>query len=161
MLAIMAQPLVVEQSRAIPVAQEQLFRDMVPMPLPTLFHRWYGPIPPIKAVRDQTGDWDAVGKSRTVVLSGGGSMREQLTSYDEPRSFGYTLSEVKGPLAPLVDHVEGLWSFDPVGTGTKVTWRWTIHPRSAFTAPALPVFGRLWLGYARQSLEELSNQLVR
>jgi hypothetical protein len=161
MLAIMAQPLVVEQSRAIPVSQEQLFRDMVPMPLPTLFHRWYGPIPPIKAVRDQTGDWDAVGKSRTVVLSGGGSMREQLTSYDEPRSFGYTLSEVKGPMAPLVDHVEGLWSFEPVGTGTKVTWRWTIHPRSAFTAPALPVFGRLWLGYARQSLEELSNQLVR
>jgi hypothetical protein len=161
MLAIMAQPLVVEQSRAIPVAPEQLFRDMVPMPLPTLFHRWYGPIPPIKAVRDQTGDWDAVGKSRTVVLSGGGSMREQLTSYDEPRSFGYTLSEVKGPMAPLVDHVEGLWSFEPVGTGTKVTWRWTIHPRSAFTAPALPVFGRLWLGYARQSLEELSNQLVR
>lgn len=161
MLAIMAQPLVVEQSRAIPVAQEQLFRDMVPMPLPTLFHRWYGPIPPIKAVRDQTGDWDAVGKSRTVVLSGGGSMREQLTSYDEPRSFGYTLSEVKGAMAPLVDHVEGLWSFEPIGTGTKVTWRWTIHPRSAFTAPALPVFGRLWLGYARQSLEELSNQLVR
>jgi hypothetical protein len=161
MLAIMAQPLVVEQSRAIPVSQEQLFRDMVPMPLPTLFHRWYGPIPPIKAVRDQTGDWDAVGKSRTVVLSGGGSMREQLTSYDEPRSFGYTLSEVKGPMAPLVDHVDGLWSFEPVGTGTKVTWRWTIHPRSAFTAPALPVFGRLWLGYARQSLEELSNQLVR
>ncbi len=73
-------------------------------------------------------------------------MREQLTSYDEPRSFGYTLSEVKGPMAPLVDHVEGLWSFEPVGTGTKVTWRWTIHPRSAFTAPVLPVFGRLWLG---------------
>ena len=157
----MAQPLVVEQSRAIPAAREQMFRDLVPMPLPTLFHRWYGPIPPIKAVRDQTGDWDAVGKSRTVVLSGGGSMREELTSYDEPSSFGYTLSEVKGPMAPLVDHVDGLWSFEPVGTGTKVTWRWTIHPRSAFTAPMLPVFGRLWLGYARQSLEELSNQLVR
>jgi hypothetical protein len=157
----MAQPLVVEQSRAIPVAQEDLFRDMVPMPLPALFHRCYGPIPPIKAVRDQSGDWDAVGQSRTVLLTGGGSMREQLTSYDAPRSFGYTLSDVKGPLAPLVDHVDGLWSFEPVGTGTKVTWQWTIHPRSAFTAPVLPVFGRLWLGYARQSLEELSNQLVR
>jgi hypothetical protein len=42
-----------------------------------------------------------------------------------------------------------------------VTWQWTIHPRSGFSAPVLPVFGRLWLGYARQSLEELSNQLVR
>lgn len=157
----MAQPLVVEQSRAIPVTVEAAFDGTVPIPLPTLFHRWYGPIPPIKAVHGQAGEWNAVGKSRTVQLTGGGSMHEQLTSYDAPRSFGYTLSDVKGPLAPLVDHVDGLWSFEPTGTGTKVTWRWTIHPRSAFTAPLLPVFGKLWLGYARQSLEELSNQLVR
>jgi hypothetical protein len=157
----MAQPLVVEQSRAIPVTSEAAFTGTVPMPLPTLFRRWYGPIPPIRAVVDQAGDWDAVGKSRTIVLTGGGSMREQLTSYDPPRSFGYTLSDVKGPMAPIVARVEGLWSFEPVGTGTKVTWRWTIYPRSAFTARVLPVFGRLWRGYARQSLEELSNQLVR
>ncbi len=157
----MAQPLVVEQSRAIPVTQESAFDGTVPIPLPTLFHRWYGPIPPIKTVQDQTGDWDAVGKSRTVFLTGGGSMREELTSYDAPASFGYRLSDVKGPLAPLVKHVEGLWAFEPVGTGTLVTWRWTIHPRSAFVAPLLPVFGKLWLGYARASLEELSNLLVR
>ena len=157
----MAQPLVVEQAREIPVGQEAALSGTVPIPLPTLFHRWYGPIPPIKEVRDQSGDWDSVGQSRTVVLTGGGSMREQLTSYESPNAFGYTLSEVKGPLAPLVHHVEGLWAFEPVGAGTKVTWRWTIHPRSSFVAPLLPVFGKLWLGYARQSLEELSNQLVR
>jgi Polyketide cyclase / dehydrase and lipid transport len=87
----MAQPLVVEQSRAIPVTPEAAFTATVPMPLPTLFQRWYGPIPPIKAVVDQTGDWDAVGKTRTVVLTGGGSMREQLTSYDPPRSFAPVL----------------------------------------------------------------------
>ena len=46
----------------------------------------------------------------------------------------------------------------PAGTGTNVTWRWTIHPR--LTAPVLPVFGRMWKGYARQALEELSAQLV-
>ncbi len=156
----MAQPLVVEQSRAIPVGPEDAFRDMVPMPLPTLFRRWYGPIPPIKEVVGQTGEWDAVGQSRTVVLVGGGSMREELTRMDPPRSFAYILSDIKGPLAPLVGRVEGEWIFEPVGTGTKVTWRWTIHPRSALAAAALPVFGRLWRGYARQSLEELSNQLV-
>lgn len=157
----MAQPLVVEQSRAIPVTQKAAFDGTAPMPLPTLFQRWYGPIPPIKAVRDQTGEWDAVGKSRVVELTGGGSMHEQLTSYDAPRAFGYTLSDVKGAMAPLVDHIDGLWSFEPAGTGTNVTWRWTIHPRSALSAPLLPVFGKLWLGYARRSLEELSNQLVR
>jgi Polyketide cyclase / dehydrase and lipid transport len=158
---IMAQPLVVEQSRAIPVGQEDAFREMVPIPLDKLFHRWYGPIPPIKEVRGQTGDWDAVGQTRTVVLVGGGSMVEELTHFDPPRSFGYTLTDIKGPLAPLVGRVEGEWTFDQAGTGTNVTWRWTIHPRSALTAPMLPVFGRLWRGYARESLEELSSQLVR
>lgn len=157
----MAKPLVVEQSRDIPVSTQDAFAITAPIPLPSLFRRWYGPIPPIKEVRDQSGAWDAAGQTRTVVLTGGGSMREALTSYDPPSSFGYTLTDVTGPLAPLVDHVEGLWSFRPVGTGTRVTWRWTIHPRSGLTAPALPVFGRLWKGYARQSLEELSRQLVR
>ena len=75
-------------------------------------------------------------------------------------SFGYTLSDIKGPLSPLVGHVDGEWIFEPIGSGTNVTWRWTIHPRSGLTAPLLPVFGKLWKGYARQSLEELSRQLV-
>ena len=156
----MAKPLVVEQSRTIPVGQDDVFRDMVPMPLPSLFRKWYGPIPPIKEVRDQTGDWDAVGQSRTVVLVGGGSMREELTTYNPPHSFGYTLSDIKGPLSPLVGSVDGEWAFEPLGAGTNVIWRWTIYPRTGLTAPLLPVFGMLWKGYARQSLEELSKQLV-
>lgn len=156
----MAQPLKVEQSRVIPVAQEQAFRDMVPMPLPELFRRWYGPIPPIKEVVGQTGEWDAVGQTRTVVLVGGGSMREELTHFDPPHSFGYTLSAVKGPLAALVGGVDGEWIFEPRGTETNVTWRWTIRPRSALSAPALPLFGWWWRRYAKQSLEELSRQLA-
>ncbi|HET9564751.1 MAG TPA: SRPBCC family protein [Mycobacterium sp.] len=156
----MTKPLVVDQSRTIPLSQKDVFRDMVPMPLPQLFRRWYGPIPPIKEVRGQTGDWDSVGHSRTVVLVGGGSMLEQLTQFDPPHSFGYTLSDIKGPLSPLVGRVDGVWMFEPFGSGTNVTWRWTIHPRSGLTAPLLPVFGKLWKGYARQSLEELSKQLV-
>ena len=63
-------------------------------------------------------------------------------------------------LTSLRDHVDGEWVFEPIGNGTNVTWRWTIHPRTALTAPLLPVFGKLWKGYARQSLEELSRQLV-
>ena len=66
----MTKPLVVEQSRTIPMGQQDVFRDMVPMPLPELFRKRYGPIPSIKEVRDQSGDWDAVGQSRTVVLVG-------------------------------------------------------------------------------------------
>lgn len=153
-------PYVVERSRAIPVTVDGAFAGTLPIPLPTVFRRWYGPIPPIKEVRDQTGTWDTVGQTRTVVLTGGGSMREELTSLDPPQSFGYTLTGVTGPMAPLVGMVEGQWRFTPKGTGTEVTWRWIIHPRSALAAPALPVLAKLWQGYARQALEELSAQLV-
>ena len=139
---------------------EEAFTRTLPMPLPTLFHRWYGPIPPIKAIRDQTADWSSAGETRTIALAGGGTMRETLTEVHRPRSFGYTITDITGPMAPLIDHVEGVWIFAPQGTGTKVTWRWTLHRKSALTAPALPVFARIWRGYAAGALESLSDYLV-
>ena len=156
----MPRSVLVEQSRAIPVAVEHAFSRTLPLSLPLIFNHWYGPIPPIKGVRDQTGDWDAAGQTRVVLMVGGGSAREELTSVDPPRSFGYTLSDIKGPLAALVGSVDGTWSFAPAGTGTRVTWQWLIHARSGVTAPALPVLGRIWKGYARGALETLSAQLV-
>lgn len=156
----MPRPVVVEQSRSIPVTPEEAYARTLPMSLPELFRRWYGPIPPIKAVRDQTGEWQHGGDSRTVVLTGGGTMRETLTAVDPPNSFGYTLTGITGALAPLIGRIDGAWIFAPHGTGTAVTWRWTLHPASVFTAPALPVFARLWKGYARQSLESLADYLV-
>ncbi len=156
----MAHPIVVQQSRAIPVAPRDAFAKTMPVPLPALFNRWYGPIPPIKAVHGQTGDWSTVGQTRTVALVGGGGMRETLTRVDAPDAFGYTLSEVRGPMAALIDHVEGVWEFGAHGTGTLVTWRWTLHPKSALSAPALPVFARIWRGYAKQALETLSDHLL-
>lgn len=156
----MAHPVTVEQSRAIPVSPQEAFAKTMPMPLPELFSRWYGPIPPIKAVRGQAGNWATVGQNRTIALVGGGGMRETLTRVDPPNSFGYTLDDVRGAMAPLIHHVEGEWVFAPDGAGTNVTWRWTLHPRSALTAPLLPVFGRIWRGYARQALQTLSGYLV-
>ncbi|OBI47543.1 hypothetical protein A5707_18890 [Mycobacterium kyorinense] len=156
----MATPKVVERSRVVPMAVDDAFAGTLPVSLPALFRRWYGPIPPIKQVRDQTGEWNAAGQSRVVLLTGGGSMREQLTSVDPPWSFSYTLTDITGPMSPLVSKVEGEWLFAPAGAGSTVTWRWTIHPRSVLSAPLLPVFGLLWKGYARRALEELSAQLT-
>jgi hypothetical protein len=156
----MTQSLTVEQSLVIAVPVEDAFRRTLPMPLPDLFKRWHGPIPPIKEVRDQTGAWDAAGQTRTVLLTGGGSMREELTSVDAPRSFGYLLTRVRGPMMLLVEHVAGEWTFTPAGDGTKVTWRWTIHPKSVLTAWVLPVFARIWKGYARLALGDLSDALT-
>lgn len=156
----MARPVLLEQSQVVPVSVEDAFDGTLPIPLPELFRRRYGPIPPIKQVREQTGPWDTPGRTRRVVLSGGGSMREELTLVDPRRSFSYKLTGIKGPLAPLVSSVDGEWLFTGAGTGTRVTWRWWVHPRSPLARPLLPVFGRLWQGYARRALEQLSVRLA-
>jgi len=56
---------------------------------------------------------------------------------------------------------EGEWTFVPSGTATTITWSWNIHAASRLAAPFLPVLGRLWKGYARQSLATLSAELTR
>lgn len=156
----MSNSVVVAQSRAIPIAVEDAFTRTLPIPLPVICSQWYGIIPPIKEVRDQVGNWDAAGQTRTILMVGGGRVREELTSFDPSRSFGYTLSDIKGPLSALVRTVDGVWSFAPAGTGTRVTWQWTLHPKSSASAPLLPVFAKMWKGYARVVLEKLSAQLV-
>lgn len=156
----MPHSVVVEESLVVPVAVDDAFHRTLPIPLPTLFHRWYGPFPPIKEVREQTGARDAPGQTRAVRLAGGAGMREELTSVDPPRSFGYRLAEVTGPMALLVDQVLGEWLFTPAAGGTEITWRWDLYPRSALTAWALPLLGAMWKGYARRALGDLSAVLT-
>jgi hypothetical protein len=156
----MSRTLAVQQSRVIPVSVDHAFAGTLPIPLTTIFSRRYGPIPPIREVRDQVGEWGTVGQTRVVLLTGGGSMHEELTSVDPPRSFGYVLTDISGPMALLVGRADGEWRFTPSGSATTVTWRWNIHARSGLTAPLLPVLGLLWKGYARQALETLSGLLT-
>jgi Polyketide cyclase / dehydrase and lipid transport len=156
----MMQPILLSSSRTYPVAVEQAFDAVLPFPLEELFNRRYGPIPSIRATEGQRGVWGEVGQTRTVRLSGGGSMVEELTRVDRPSAFGYTLSNVTGPMKPIASHIEGLWSFAPVGTGMRITWEWTLYPASAMSVVVLPIFRRAWDGYARQSLARIEELLV-
>jgi len=156
----MAQSLVVEHSLVIPVGIEEAFEGTLPAPIPAIFANWHGPLPPVKQVFGQDGEWGAVGQTRTLKMAGGGSVREELISVEPPKSFGYRLTDIKGPLARLISTVEGAFVFRPVDEATEVTWRWTIQPKSALSAHALPMFALLWEGYARKALRELSGLLA-
>ncbi|WP_099022512.1 SRPBCC family protein [Mycolicibacterium palauense] len=156
----MARSYVMEQSRAIPVGVDAAYSGTLPIDLRTIMSRWYGPVAPVTSVTGQSGEWANIGQTRTIVQAGGASMREELTRVDPPRGFAYRLTDVTGPLSALVHHIDGQWSFEPVGTGTRVTWRWTVQPKSAAAAAAMPAFAWLWKGFARQGLEELSERLL-
>ena len=94
-------------------------------------------------------------------MVGGGSVQEELTSVDPPRSFAYTLSGVKGAMALLVEPVDGKWSFAPDATGTVVTWQLD-HPRQVGLGRAAAAGVRQHVEglRAQRRLEKLSQQLV-
>ena len=156
----MTTPRRLEQSRAYPVEVARAYATVVSAPLEQVFTRRYLALPAVREVRDQLGAWGTVGQTRTVVLADGGTMREELAEVVDGHRFGYRISDVTGPMKALVGSLDGTWAFDPVGTGTRITWTWTVRPASSAAGLAMPVFERLWHGYARQALDGLEDLLL-
>jgi hypothetical protein len=153
--------IVIEQSRIFLVSPEIAFTATHQIPLKSLFPRWYGSIPSITTTRGQTGDWNTVGQVREVVLANGGSLRQTLTILDPPNSLGFRLSDLHGPFAPLIDHVDALWTFEASGKGTQVTWQCTVHPNSALATPLMPPISQVWSVHAKHALDNLSEYITR
>lgn len=153
----MPNSIVLARSTIVSHPPSEVFTPTLILPLPALFSTWFGPIPPIREVRDQTGDWQSAGQTRTIALSGGGQMTEHLTEVSEPDRFRYRITDVKGPMAPLASSIDGEWRFEPSAAGTTVTWQWEIHAKNAASALILPVFGKLWNGYADRALARLGR----
>ena len=155
----MAEPVHVEQSHTYPVGVEHAFDVVLSTPLPEVFGRRYAAIPAIREVRGQDGAWGTVGQTRTIVLADGGTMREVLTRVDRPRGFGYSITDITGPMKLLAASADGLWTFDAAGSGVEVTWAWEVRPASSVAALVMPVFARFWRGYARRAMQELEALL--
>ncbi|MHA3702566.1 SRPBCC family protein [Jatrophihabitans sp. YIM 134969] len=156
----MAHAVEVAESRTYPVSVEETFDRLLPMPLPQLFAHRFGPLPPIRST-DQDGVWGTVGQTRTIRLADGGTMLERLLDVARPHRFAYRVDTFTGALKPLVEYVDGSWTIEPAGTGSRVTWAWTLHPRGRVGAVAVPLIARFWPGYARAALGELETYLLR
>jgi hypothetical protein len=155
----MSRPRTERQSRVIAVPVETVFTAALSLPLPQLYRRRYGPMPPIVEVRDQQGPWQTPGQTRVFVTADRGSMREEMVSIDPPHRFVNRLTVLTGPFKPLVSTVEESWSFRALGGATQATWEWNIYPRTAAAGLLAPLIGRLWRGYARGVLEQLAEEV--
>lgn len=144
----MTSPYLLSSSTVVPVSAESAWTGILDAPLETLFTERAGLIPPIRECTGQEGGWDAVGKSRTVVLADGSSNLETLVEYSRPGTYRYQLRDFTGPMKALVETVEGQFSFVAEGDGTRVTWSWKIHPTNPVARGILPVVGFFWRRYA-------------
>ncbi len=150
-----------EKSRTVPVGIEAAYHPVLTLPLPRIFGRRFWVIAPIVGVTGQEGEWgSAVGQTRTIKMSDGGNMLETLTVIDRPNQFSYTISNVKGVMKLLVAAAAGTWSFEPDGDGTCITWSWEVTPTKVIGRAAMPIFARLWSGFAGQAMEEIDKILT-
>jgi hypothetical protein len=143
-----------EESRIFAGVDIQTAYDVVrPAALPDVFSTRSGPFPPVARVTEQVGEWGTeVGQTRRIHLSDGGSTLETLVAIDAPRSFSYTLSQIKGPLKMIVGGLRGQWCFAEESDGTRVTWTWDVVPRSALTTPLVLLLRLFWSRYAAKAL---------
>jgi hypothetical protein len=148
-------------SRTFPAGVKRAFDELLPFALPGLFTRRFAAIPPIKAVTDQDGEWGAPGQTRTIHLSGGGTMREELLEVTSPRRFAYRISDITGPMKVLATSIDGAWEFEKAGTGVRISWLWRVHPRGRVGAAAMPAFERMWRAYARLNFDNIERIIVR
>lgn len=152
------------RSRTYPRSPEAAFDAIMGVSLPTVLGHRSGPLPGIVEVREQTA-WGSVGDTRRIVLADRSTALETLVEVEGPQRFVYRASELTGPMALLVDDVEGRFDVEPAGEGgSRVTWSWRIALAGGvvgLAAPlAAPVITRAWQGWARGLLENLEGVLV-
>jgi hypothetical protein len=143
-----------------PAKPDRTFAILTPSD-PTRFYPRFGPIPAIVRVDDQTGDWDAVGQSRRLTLSDGGTLIERLKVVDPPRRFAYQLTDFTGFFGNLVAFADAEWDFDANVEGTRIRWTYTFHaqPKRGWIVRLVVV---LWWGrYMRRVLPLLIDEVRR
>ena len=131
---------------------DQTFITIAPIHLPLIF-RGYGPLPAVTKTRDQVGDWNAPGQTRTVLLSDNSTLQERLNIYERPATFAYTVSNFTGILNFLVESAEGEWNFTQIGDLTQIKWVYEFKPKSFLVWPLVAMIAKfLWQGYMNKAL---------
>ena len=103
-----------------------------------------------RVVRPGNPERNGLGCLREVSVRGKVRYLEEITAWDPPRAFEYTIRKTSLPLR----HAGSRLTFTPRGSGTDV--RWT----SRFTVP-IPILGRLLEGRARRLCETAFATILR
>jgi hypothetical protein len=118
---------------------------------PVRFYPAFGPLPAVTDVIGQPETWDAVGYTRTLQLSDGGSVVETITDAT-PEFFAYDLSEFQKILGRLVSGARAEWTFTPAGSGTNIHWSYVFFPLPGRAFLVRAIVRLFWARYMRRVL---------
>ena len=138
----------VSSSTVLATDPESAFQGLLDAPLEQLFPHRSGPLPAIARCDGQDGAWSSVGQTRSVVLSDGTGNLETLVALERPSDYRYEITGIEGPFKLLVSSIDGRFTFEPEGNGTRATWSWELHGRNPAARLAYPVLGFFWRRWA-------------
>ncbi|MDP3208851.1 MAG: SRPBCC family protein [Rhodoglobus sp.] len=127
----------------------------------TRFYPKFGPLPGVVEVRDQTGAWDAVGQTRTLLLSDGGSVVETITDADSPTFFAYELSDFHKIFGRLVSGARAEWRFERVEAGTSIRWSYEFFPLAGRGWIVGIIVRLFWAPYMKRVLPPIAAEVER
>ena len=128
---------------------------------PTSFYPKSGVLPAVTAVRQQTGSWDEVGRTRMLTLSDGGHVIETITDTDSPTYFAYELSDFQKLFGMLVSGARAEWRFERVETGTRISWTYTFFAKSGRGWLVALIVRLLWGPYMTRVLPPIAREVSR
>lgn len=114
-------------------------------------------LPGVARTTDTSGPWDRPGSHRTVHMTDGNTVREEVTAADAPDYFAYVVSRFTHPMVRLlVKEARGQWWFTDEGAGTHVKWTYAFECTSPLAVPLLfPVVKLMWNRSMRSAVEAI------
>ena len=148
-------------ARVVAAALERTWRVATPL-TPVGFYPRAGVIPAVVAVHDQTGPWDAVGRTRRLELSDGSSVVESLVRVEPDGVFVYELSRFTGLLGRLVTGGRADWSYSSTPNGcTRVDWTYSFFARPGRGLIVRGIVRFAWAPYMRRVLVGIAREVER
>lgn len=151
-------------SRQIAAPLHLVWQRVEAMELPTIFTP-SGPLPGVVRLENQTGSWDAVGRTRDLVLTDGARLREEITQVALPdesgAGFAYNVTGYAGLFGTLTVQAEGRWQLRATGAGTSAEWSYAYVPRNGLTRPVIALINRLfWRRYMEDALRRIEVMII-
>lgn len=128
---------------------------------PTRFYPKSGLLPAVVEVRNQTGSWDTVGRTRQLMLSDGGHVIETITDAASPTYFAYELSDFQKLFGVLVTGARAEWRFERVEGGTVIRWTYTFFGKPGRGWIVGLIVKLLWSDYMKKVLPPIATEVDR
>jgi hypothetical protein len=129
-------PITFQRSRFIPRSAEQIAAEIADL------SRWpefdgYGPLPGIASATYEVHSDPIAGARIRVHNKDGSTHVETVEVWQPPERIVMRLHEFTPPVSRIASHFLEEWRFAAAGSGTEVTRRLQLYPRSPLARPAL------------------------